>query len=276
MLYIALCVLACLMIGCASTDESVRIVIQPVQGKMMCNAVVPKLSHRVFGLGIPETIGCREQMWLVNHPDVRIAWEVDTETGTVSTTWTDEAVIAYTVYLIPSEDYVDIEMTITNLSDKTWHDVFSFNCVSPARAPDLNDSALVRTYMSVAGRPKALSETTRITGHMPTVGVYLPHSHEQHVPPFAGAFEATSTDRTDGAWLVTVSESDSAYMATASGDAMFLFDNTRLGCIHSSPSFGAIEPGNEKTVVSRVYLAHGTLDDFLSRYAADRKRLMPQ
>jgi hypothetical protein len=263
-------VLFCLLVGCDSmSEESSRIIIQPVQGKMMCNAVVPALNRQVFGLGIPETIGSREQMWLVNHPDVHITWAVDLETGTVSTMWTDEAVIAYAVHLIPAEDYIDIRMSITNLSDGTWHDVFSFNCISPARAPDLKDSALVRTYMSVDGQPRALSETTRIRGHMPTVGIYLPFKHEAHIPQFAEAFKATSPDRTDGTWLATVSDTDNTYMATTSDDPLFLFNNTEFGCLHASPNFGTLEPGEEKTVFSRVYLTNGTLDDFLTRYADD-------
>ena len=253
-----------------------RIIIQPVAGKMMCNAIVPKLSGQVFGLGIPETIGCREQMWLVNHPDVHIEWEVDGETGVVSTSWTDGTTMTYAVRLIPDDDHVDIEMSITNLSNETWHDVFSFNCVSPARAPDLKDPKLVHTYMSVDGQPKLLSETSRIRGHMPTVGVYLPYNHEQHVPLFAKAFEATSPNRTDASWLVAVSDSNNTYMATTTPDASFLFNNTELGCLHASPNFGTLAPGEKRTVVSRVYMAHGNLSDFLIRHAEDQAAKSPR
>jgi len=117
-----------------------RIILMPVQGKMMCNAVVPNLSRQVFGLGIPETIGCRERMWLVNHSDVTIQWHTDSESGVVSTKWSKDELMEYHLNLLPGEDYVDLEIAIKNQSDFTWHDVFAFNCVSPARAPDFEDS----------------------------------------------------------------------------------------------------------------------------------------
>ena len=48
-----------------SQEDTMGIHLQPVPGKMMVNATSPHLGNQVFGLGIPETIGCRERMWLV-------------------------------------------------------------------------------------------------------------------------------------------------------------------------------------------------------------------
>ena len=87
-------------------------------------------------------------------------------------------------------------------------------------------------------------------------------------------FGATSPDRTDGSWIVTLSEPAGAYMAATAMEAAFLFDNLDRCCLHAAPSFGDIGPGEASTTVSRLYLAKGTLDDFLKRQAADRPAVL--
>ena len=62
-------------------------------------------------------------------------------------------------------------------------------------------------------------------------------------------------------------------MAATAVEAAFLFDNLDRCCLHAAPSFGDIGPGEASTTVSRIYLAHGTLDEFLQRQAADRPGL---
>ena len=83
-------------------------------------------------------------------------------------------------------------------------------------------------------------------------------------------FGATSPDRTDGSWIVTLSEPAGAYMAATAMEAAFLFDNLDRCCLHAAPGFGDIGPGEASTTVSRLYLAKGTLDNFLKRLEADR------
>ena len=258
-----------LLLGC-NTHKANRIILMPVEGKMMVNAVVPQLDRQVFGLGIPETIGSREQMWLVNHPEAEIHWQVDQTQGRVSTTWTKEGQVRYRLQLIPAEDYVDLVMTIENESVTPWHEVFAFNCVSPAKAPGFRDSSLSRTYLSVEEQPVPLENLPRIQGPRPTVTVYPTQAHVGHLPPFAQAFEATSPVESDGSWLVVVSEAGDAYMATTTSEASCLFNNTAFGCIHAAPSFGDIAPHDEVTVNSRVYFSKGNLGDFLARYEAYR------
>jgi hypothetical protein len=71
----------------ASQEETLPIHLQPVPGKMMVNATSPHLDDQVFGLGVPETIGSREHMWMANHSEVVVKWETDKTTGIVSTMW---------------------------------------------------------------------------------------------------------------------------------------------------------------------------------------------
>lgn len=253
-----------------ASPQDKRIVLDPRQGTMTVSARVPSLDNQVFALGIPETIGCREAM-LLNFPEAKIEWTRPGPDGSVSCSWGPGGRVFYTVKLVPAQDYVDVEMTIRNHTEFLWHDVFAFNCLNPIEAPAFKDWKLQRTYMSAKGKPLCMAQTRRVKGHMPTVGFYLPERTkpgEESI--FVRTFGATSPDRTDGTWIVTLSEPAGAYMAATAVETAFLFDNLDRCCLHSSPSFGDIGPGQSSTTVSRLYLAKGTLDEFLKRLAADR------
>jgi len=254
--------------------QSELIILKPQAGAMQVTAHVPGLNNQVFALGIPETIGCREAM-LVNFPEAKIEWKGPDKNGAVSCAWGPGGRISYSLRMIPAVDYIDMEMTIRNHTEFLWHDVFAFNCLNPINAPQFQDWTLKRTYMSKNGKPFCMAQTTRIKGHMPTVGFYLP----QHTPSgaesiFVKGFSATSPDRTDGSWVVTLSEPGGSFMAATAIRTAFLFNNLDRCCLHSAPSFGDIGPGEASMTVSRLYLAKGMLDTFLQRMEGDRPGLV--
>ncbi len=258
-------------LGTATTAD--RIVLCPQQDAMLVTAQVPGLNNQRFALGIPETIGCREAM-LVNFPEARIDWSEPDADGAVSCAWGPGGRIYYSLRLVPGTDYVDLEMTVRNHTEFVWHEVFAFNCLNPIQAPAFQDWKLERTYMSSQGKPLCLAQTHRIQGSMPTVGFYL---HQRITadsePLFVRGFSATSPNRTDGSWIVTLSDPPGDYMAATTLDSVFLFDNMDRCCIHSAPSFGDIGPREASTTVCRFYLAEGSLDDFRQRYESDRLAL---
>ena len=240
---------------------------------MQVTARVPGLNRQGFALGIPETIGCREAM-LLNFPEAKIEWLGPDTDGVVFCSWGPGGRIFYSLRLIPAEDFVDVEMTIRNHTEFLWRDVFAFNCLNPIEAPAFQDWKLARTYMSARGKPQCMAQTTRVKGHMPTVEFHLPQqikAGEESI--FVRGFGATSPDRTDGSWIVTLSEPAGTYMAATAMEAAFLFDNLDRCCLHAAPSFGDIGPGESSLTVSRLYLAKGTLNDFLHRLEADRPGL---
>jgi hypothetical protein len=211
---------------------------------------------------------------LLNFPETKIQWTGPDAEGVVSCSWGPGGRIAYTARLVPFADHVDVEMTIRNHTEFLWRDVFAFNCLNPVNAPAFLDWTLDRTYMSAKGKPLRMAQTRRIKGHMPTVGFYL----SERIEPggesvFVRGFGATSPDRTDGSWIVTLSDPEGAYMAATSHEALFLFDNLDRCCIHSAPSFGDIGPNESSTTVSRLYFARGGMDDFLERFDADKATL---
>ena len=250
-----------------------RITLEPQPGSMAVKAKIPGLDNQAFMLGIPETIGCREAM-LVNFPEARIEWQGPDPEGVVSCSWGPGGRISYDLRLIPAEDFVDIEMTIHNHTAFFWHDVFAFNCLNPIEAPSFLDWKLERTYMSSGGKPFCMAQTERIKGHMPTVAFYLPEwVKEGEESVFVRGFGATSPNRTDGSWIVTLSEPAGSFIAATAFDAAFLFDNLDRCCIHSAPSFGNIGPNEKSMAVSRIYLAKGTLESFMQRMETDRPGL---
>jgi hypothetical protein len=259
----------------ATPIRSSRILLNPVPGKMVAVARVPGLGGQSFSLGIPETIGSRERM-ILNFPEVdgKLAWTGPGADGSIQSEWTTRGVIHYRARLVPGEVWVDIEMTIQNLSGATWHDVFAFNCLNPTGAREFQDWKLERTYMEHEGQPYRMAQTTRVQGHMPTVQFYV---HEQTPPgqesSFVRGFSAISPHRTTGSWIVTLSEDGQSHMAATSLDSLFLFNNLDRCCIHAAPNFGDIGPGERSSTVARLYLAHGGLDEFLARLATDRDAL---
>ena len=262
----------------AAADPAGRIVLQPVQGKMVAAARVPHLDGQSFALGIPETIGSRDRM-LLNFPEVdgKLTWTGPAEDGSIASQWTTEGVLHYRVRLVPGYDFVDVEMTVENLGADTWRDVFAFNCLNPVGARAYQDWRLERTFMSSHNEPLRMDGTQRVRGHMPTVGFY---THEQtpwgQESAFVRGFSATSPNRTDDSWIVTIAEDGQSHMAATSLDALFLFNNLDRCCIHSATNFGDIGPGEISSTVARLYMASGGLDAFLTRFQADRKTLEPR
>lgn len=242
-----------------------RIILEPLPGQMACAARVPELGRQTFALGLPETIGSSEGM-ILNFPEVNIVWEGPDQDGVLRHSWTSSGKVEYTLTVTPHTDYVDAEMTIRNLGRSNWTNVFSFNCLNPVNAPNFLDWTLSRTWMSKDGKPFRMDGTTRINnGAMKTVQFYL-NEAVSPVSPFINGFQATSPDKTNDSYIVTMSEDGNSYMAATSPKSCFLFDNLDRCCIHSAVNFGDIPSGSEKTTTCRFYLAKGTLQDFLARF----------
>lgn len=269
---LTLCFLIAAFAGVAQAGG--RVTLRPAQGTMKCAVRSPALGDQSFALCVPETIGSRDQM-LLNFPEVqgKLDWSGPDERGVVSTSWTTEGRISYALSLIPGRDYVDAEMTVSNLGDEVWHDVFAFNCLNPTNAPEFKDMELERTFVSIHGEPRALSSVELVQGERPLE--FYPHQRTPwtHIPRFMRNFQQSNPTRPDGSWMVTLSKPEAGYIAAASLASTFLFENREFCCIHAPTNFGDIGPGESSTTLSRFYLAKGDLEDFLERYRQDRAEL---
>ncbi len=269
---VTLFILMAITIPTALTAQTITLT--PQQGQMACTVRVPGISRQSFILGLPETIGSSEGM-ILNFPEAAPQWEGPDASGAVRQEWTSPGKISYSLVLTPATDHVDATMTVRNLGRTAWTNVFAFNCLNPAGAPAFQDWTLERTYMSKGGRPFRMDGTTRINnGSMATVQFYLNDGYAP-VSPFIEGFKATSPDRSDDSYIVTMSEDGRSYMAATSPKSCFLFDNLDRCCIHSATDFGSIPVGEEKTVISRFYFGQGSLEDFLQRFESEVKYVNP-
>ena len=265
----SLVILTTILLNCLYTqrEDDKRITLIRVQGTMHFNVVVNENDGKdIFALTIPETIGCREGM-VLNFPSTNIQWNGPDKDGVISVAWTTDSLISYYLIVVPEYDFVDVEMTISNLSAVSWHDVWSFNCLNPVSAKKFQDTLLRRTFMSTKNGPEILSKTNRTIGPRPTIGVYFhEETNNQTDFPFVNDFQATSPDRTNSNYLVTLSETKNSYMAVTSPKTLFLFNNLEYKCIHSAPNFGDIDSGKSSTLTCRFYFAKGNLQDFINRF----------
>ncbi|MBI4244731.1 MAG: hypothetical protein HY606_11630 [Planctomycetes bacterium] len=248
-------------------DEE-RIVLTPVKGAMTCGVYLKKIDQS-FAFGIPESIGSREHSLILNFPDVKpeeIEWKEDKKSGVASYSYSKSGLIEYDVKLTPHLDYIDLEMTIKNLTDEVWQDVFAFNCFNPVAARKFKDENLQRTYISVKGKMKLLADVKKtVNEKRPGLSFYLKEGIKKC--QFADDSMSVSPERTDAAWIFR--SAGDYYMAAANAEAVFLFSNTEFGCVHSAPNFGNIKPGKSSRIKSRFYVAKGDLGEFIKRYESD-------
>ena len=239
----------------------------PRQGHMGAGVSdVPAFPREQFNLGIPESIGdAARSIWFGG---IEVAWS-EGEAGAWVQKATKEGELSYEITLTPYEDVVDIDMTLTNLSDRTWAQSQAFNCFN-CGAPSVSDHECVRHWCRVGGEFKRLVEVPRKFSRRATVQLY---SVEGQPPgaeiPFVHQFKATPEDVALEGWLAVESRDGERLVATASKPALFLFQNMEYSCIHASPGFGPLEPGETGKALNKVYFVEASLQDWYDRMKAD-------
>jgi len=240
----------------------------PARGMMSVTATdVPAFPGVGFGLGIPESIGdVARPVWFGK---VAPEWR-ELEAGAWETSATAEGELSYRAVLTPTDDTVEIRMSLTNLSDRVWDNSLAFNCFGAGGAPDLADHECVRHWVGWNGEPRRLIEVPRQYSPRPAVALW---SVEGAPPgekiPFVGNFRATPPGVALEGWLAIVARDSKRLVATASKPTLFLFQNMEYSCIHASPSFGRLEPGQTGEAVNRIYFVESTLEDWHARMKGD-------
>ena len=80
--------------------------------------------------------------------------------------------------------------------------------------------------------------------------------------PFVNAFQSTPDDVAIEGWLAIRARDDKHMVAVVSKPALFTFQNREYSCIHSSPTFGALKPGESGTALTRIYFVKATLEQW--------------
>ena len=241
---------------------------------MYCNILVQWPEREIFALTVPEDVGSADGVVIPHARRFDVVWEVSGD-GRVARTRLGSERAAYELQIEAGMDYVDATMTIANIGTVDLQSVWSFNCLSPVNARSLRDEPLDRTFLSRDGQPTLLSTLPRTVGPRANLQVYgLESAPDGGALPFVRDFQATNEVQADAPWLLTLSSDGSGYMAATSPEALFLFNNQKLSCLHSACAFGDIPAGESRTRTCRFYLtSEGGLVEFVERFAADRAAL---
>jgi hypothetical protein len=218
---------------------------------------VPAFPGEAFHLGVPEAIGdAAAAVWFGG---LEPRWEPLDE-GVWRQTGRRPGELSYTITVTPSEEWVDLDLELVNESPRKWEQSLAFNCVGCGAAPSVSDHECVRHWCGVKGEPRRLIHVPRRFSPRATVQLY---SVEGAPPgaeiPFVARFDATPDVTLEG-WLAIVSRDGRRLVATASEPTLFLFQNMEYSCIHASPGFGPLRPGETGRARNRIHFAEESGD----------------
>jgi len=224
---------------------------------------VPGFEGDIFELNFPESIGSSDySRWF---DIIKCSWQEKEDGNWTGRGWVDGE-IEYTVDVKIHSDYVDFIIRLTNMSTEEWDETQAFNCVSPKYAPSVRDHEGRRHWVRTGGEFKRLIEIPRVFGPRPALQLYsvegAPAGKEI---PFVHAFHSTPEDVAIEGWLAIESRDRKHLLATVSKPALYTFQNREYSCIHSSPTFGPLGPGETGSAITRVYFVEATLEEWYSR-----------
>jgi hypothetical protein len=241
--------------------------LDPVPAQMAIRVSgIPAFPREVFHLGIPESIGdAARAVWFGG---IEPKWE-DAGGGAWRQTARREGELSYAITLTPEEDAVDMRLSLTNESDREWRQSLAFNCFGCGGAGSVSDHECVRHWCRVGGEFKRLIEVPRKFSRRATVQLYSVEGAPPGMEiPFVANFAATPDVVLEG-WLAIRSRDGNRLVATASKPTLFLFQNMEYSCIHASPGFGPLKPGETGEAANRIYFVENSLEDWHKRMKAD-------
>lgn len=217
----------------------------------------------IFTVNFPESIG----------PSDNTPWF-----DVIKCTWTEldndccncrgwvEGMLNYTIDVSIFKDYVDFVMRLTNKSANEWSETLSFNCVNCSQAITIRDHECKRHWIRSKGEFKRLIELPRKYGPRPTCQLYSVEGASMGKDiPFVRDFQSTPDDVAIDGWIAIRSRDDTHMVVVVSEPALFTFQNREYSCIHVSPTFGALKPGETGTALTRIYFVEAPLQDWYKR-----------
>jgi len=239
------------------------IAVQPIPGQMgVLVTAAPAFPGDHFSLGVPECIGdAAAPIWFGGLVP---AWSRSGE-GLWVQRGERPGELRYALTVRPAEDYVDIEIDLTNLSPRPWQHGMAFNCFN-CGASVLCDHECLRHWVGLHGHLTRLTQVPRVFGPRPAIQLY---SVEGAPPgrdiPFVANFAATPADVALEGWMAIAAPDGRRLVAAASRPALFLFQNMEYSCIHSGPDFGLLAPGATARALTRLYFVAASLGEWHAR-----------
>jgi hypothetical protein len=235
---------------------------------------VPGFGGDVFNLNFPESIGPSDAArWF---DTIRCGWEEIDDTHWEGKGRVD-GVLSYTIQAYIHADFVDFLIRLINESKQEWKETLAFNCFNCGSAISVRDHECKRHWVRSGGEFKRLIEIPRKFGPRPALQLYsVEGAPKGEDIPFVNGFRSTPENVTIEGWMAIRSRDDSHMVAVVSKPALFTFQNREYSCIHSSPTFGALKPGETGATLTRVYFVVATLEDWYERMRKEFETIDPE
>jgi len=244
----------------------------PYTNGILLRVSVPGFPDDFFRVNIPEWIGTRLQR-LIIWSAIRSQWS-QLEDGSVRLEWTEPGVCSLSVLFRPGSDAVDITITVGNLTDNIWDDVFAFNCLALLGAPTFADPEMARTYVCT-GDPgfsrlvDTSRDTSRVIGARQQMQFYMVRGNSPPAWLLRDGFDCISPDTVSRGFVATVAAGCTKVVGMAAADALFVFNNSGYSCMHVASRISSLQPGERRDMQCRIYFVAGTLRDLYERYSED-------
>lgn len=175
----------------------------------------------------------------------------------------------YRIVATPDRNSILLEAQLTNTGGETWDPVaHNVLCLQNSYAPDFIDHKGGQTYIMVDGEFLAVNKTNRndpIRAHL------LDPENLQWIDRWLRMQYYWYSEAVSSSLIVRTSRDDRRHIAVAWEDASNVAYNLNenLNCIHSEPRFGALKPGETRTIRGKIYFFEGTRDELYQQFESD-------
>jgi len=222
---------------------------------------VPYLPEANFSLFVPEASGAKgvPLAWKGGRPSFK--WQVNDDRTAASYECTFEGKAVQKVMVQSGLDYVDFTIALKNLTSAIFTGVHTNTCFNSHHAPYFFDIERARTMVWDNTGPVSLM-TRGVSGPGEPlhggVGVAAPGQ------------QATASSRLARHPFIFIVSRDREYViAQAYGDGRSVGTNAHYSCLHVSPVWPDIPPGQERSVTGKLYFLKGQPQDLLERWKRD-------
>ena len=230
----------------------------------------PAFPDALFKHVVPELVG-NDQGTLYNHYDWSpVTWKGPDTQGVIGYRGENERVV-FSVTMTPYADSIEARHSVTNKTTTTWQHVYTLPCLSTAMTPPFQDFGMERAVIPIAGKGLLAPRDVFGKGGVRGLCRMVEPSFGRHaqidslaglggiITPLKAEYPYVGIASRDGKWIVGM----------ATEKAGFLLNYGVNSCIHASPYFGQVNPGETKSVLSRIYFLKGNADTLSERYRRD-------
>jgi hypothetical protein len=130
------------------------------QGRMLLKVQAPGMEDEPLALIVPETIG--EAVGVPAEKEIAPSWS-ENDRGELSYRWRTEGKVEFSARVTPGNDWADVALEITNLSEQAYRNLFVFTCLNPGHGSSRASTSFRRT--TVRGPTLTLScRARRVSG----------------------------------------------------------------------------------------------------------------